>query len=105
MERMYLLNKKIVNRKSNIVNFLVIAFVFLFLPLSAQQPELKQPVNLDMRQESLSKAFFSITTQTGFRFAYNAQLLNADKKVSILVKNQPLDNVWRNCFRPKFITK
>ena len=93
MERMYLLNKKIVNRKSNIVNFLVIAFAFLFLPLPAQQTELKQPVSLDMRQEPLSKAFSSITAQTGFRFAYNTQLLDAEKKISIQIKNQPLDNV------------
>ena len=86
MERMCLLNRIL-------KPVIVFAFAFLFLPLPAQQTELKQPVNLDIRQKPLSKAFAEITAQTGFRFSYNAQLLNADKKVSIRVKNQPLDKV------------
>lgn len=86
MERMYLLNKIL-------KPLIVVAFAFLFLPLSAQQTELKQPVSLDMRQQSLSNVFSTITAKTGFRFSYNARLLDAEKKVSIRVKNQPLDKV------------
>jgi hypothetical protein len=74
----------------------VAAFLFSFMllqPVAAQNSELRKPVSLSLHQEPMSKAFASITQQTGIRFSYNSQLIDVNKKISVDVKNQPLYKV------------
>ena len=74
----------------------VLSFIFLFVctaELFAQTGDSDRLVTLKMRETSLRKVFQSITSQTGFRFAYNPTVLDEKAAVSINVINESLDTV------------
>jgi hypothetical protein len=76
------------------IKLLFCIFIFICTVGSfAQTNDSNRLVTLQMRETSLRKVFQSITSQTGFRFAYNPTVLDEKATVSINVFNERLDTV------------
>lgn len=81
--------------KSNSSSIFQYLFLFLLLAINihAQSAKTEKQITLQVQQVSLSDILASISEQTSYRFSYNAQLVNAEKKLSVSLKNKSLDEV------------
>jgi hypothetical protein len=77
-------NGKMINNK-------VILFVFSFCLFTFLHAQTNDHVTLIIENKSLSQVFFEITQQTGYRFSYNPQMVDVDRKISINIENKSLD--------------
>lgn len=95
--------KKILNKQ----NFLVMKLIFLLLTVTCLQIRAEsyaQQVTLHNKDIALGKVFEQIYDQTGFQFVCTTDMLKEAKKVSINVKNVPLEEVLEISFRDQPLT-
>jgi TonB-dependent starch-binding outer membrane protein SusC len=79
--------------------------LFLFIAcLHVSARSWSQTVTLTERNASLQDIFKAIHQQTGYQFFYEDALLDKAGKVSIIVKNAPIDEVLVECLRDLPIT-
>ncbi|GAA4306204.1 TonB-dependent receptor [Compostibacter hankyongensis] len=63
-----------------------------------------QQVTLSAQDASLFEVFKSLRQQTGYLFVYDLRMITEAKKVSLTVKDAPLDQVLSMCFRNQPLT-
>src|SRR5690348_13634618 len=63
-----------------------------------------QKITLHERNTSLEKVFSEISKQTGYRFFYPEEILQAAKKVTVRIENGTLKQVLDDCFRNQELT-
>lgn len=80
------------------------AMLMLFNSLPARAENPAQNISLDERNASLEAVFKKIEQQTGYHFWYEDQLVKTARKVNIQVKNAPLENVLKQCFKDQPLT-
>jgi hypothetical protein len=69
---------------------LLIPLLFSFLQLRGQEPFPSVPVNLSARGRTINQILDEITLQTGYRFTYNAAIIDGRQKVDFRVSGLPL---------------
>ncbi|MEP7376010.1 MAG: SusC/RagA family TonB-linked outer membrane protein [Chitinophagaceae bacterium] len=74
------------------------AIFLLAACLAASATGKTQTVTLSVKNAPLQDVFLEIKKQTGYTFIYTESLLQEAKKVSLRVKNSPLDETLRACF-------
>lgn len=67
--------------------------------LQANANGYSQQLTMDVKDESLIRVFAIIKKQTGYVYFGATELLSKAKPVTFKVRNEPLDNVLRLCFR------
>ncbi|UBM58662.1 TonB-dependent receptor [Marinilongibacter aquaticus] len=87
------------------ITFLQSIFIMLFVGLSyardlAAQEIMERRVSLSKEQTKIESILTLITKQTQARFVYSYELIEADRLVSIQVKNQPLQKVLESFLPP-----
>lgn len=78
------------------MNFIVIFLLAFGLQISAKT--YSQGVTLHLENAPLNKVFQEIKRQTGYTFMYTGTMLKEAKKVTIEVKNYPLQEALNLCF-------
>lgn len=81
---------------------LIMKLTAIFLVAACLQVSAKgysQTVTLNERDVSLQKVFVEIHKQTGFQFFYNDEVLDEAGKISISVKDIPVEDVLKLCFK------
>ncbi|MEO6733468.1 MAG: TonB-dependent receptor [Ferruginibacter sp.] len=73
------------------------AVILLATCLQISAKSFTQNITISEKNAALEKVFLSIKNQTGYTFWYKAELLEDAKKVSISVKNAPLESVLDLC--------
>jgi len=73
-----------------IMKLVIIIFIASLMQVSAAG--FAQRVSLNEKSASLEAVFKKIRTQTGYDFVYDSKLINADKKVSLDLRNVDLEN-------------
>ncbi len=79
-----------------IMNFMTILLLVCCLQISAHVSS--QGVTLNVKKAPLDKVFREIREQTGYTFMYTESMIKEAKKVSIQVKDSPLQEVLDICF-------
>lgn len=74
------------------------AIILLVCSMHVSAISYSQTVTLSEKNASLQKIFRQINKQVNYSFLYNDELLEKTKKVSIDVKNAPLETVLKECF-------
>ncbi|MHA4809535.1 TonB-dependent receptor [Flavitalea flava] len=74
-------------------------FLFLAAGLQVSASGLGQTVTLTEKSASLKKIFKSINQQTGYKFFYEDELLKKAGKITINVRNTPMEEALKICFR------
>lgn len=77
----------------------ITAFILLAICLHVSAATLAQTVTLNEHKAPLEKVINSIKQQTGYSFFYNQEWLRQAQPVDLSVKNQPLDEVLKICFK------
>ena len=75
------------------------AIILLSACLTASATGFSQTVTLSEKNATLEKVFASIKKQTGYVFFYDEAWLQRAEKVTIDVKNIPLENALQICFK------
>lgn len=97
----WFLNRKAIAKTLLVMKFTVILLVTC-LQVSARS--FSQTVTLSEKNVSLQKIFQEIKSQTGFSFFFDELLLKQAKKVTIEIKEQPLEMALDLCFKNQSIT-
>jgi TonB-linked SusC/RagA family outer membrane protein len=82
--------------------WLAMKLTVIFLLAACMQVSAKgfgQQITLSERNVSLEKVFNEIRKQAGYEFFYSTGMLQSAKKVSIRVKNAPIEEVLNECFK------
>ena len=85
-------------RQNNYLFLGLIAFLFLF-PSYVFADEVKK-VTLSHEHVTLPVVLKDIKAQTDYDFMYNAKEIDADKKITVQLKNVSLDSALQVCLRP-----
>jgi hypothetical protein len=89
---------------SSQIAFCVLNFVSCFLPLAlcllpfisfSQTPILERAVSLKVQNANLGDVLKTISQQANFYFSYNSNIVDANKKVSVLAESQSVRGVLR----------
>ena len=85
---------------SQILKAMKLTFVFLtaFL-LNASAKSSAQKVTLNLKNATLDKVFWEIEKQTGYGFLYTKKMLKDAAKVTLDVKDKPINDVLLLCFK------
>jgi TonB-dependent starch-binding outer membrane protein SusC len=75
------------------------SIIILAACLSASASGTAQTVTLNEKNATLERVFKEINRQTGFDFLYNSKTLERSKRVSINVKDAPLEEVLKMCLK------
>ena len=89
-------------RQNNYLFLGLIAFLFLF-PSYVFADEVKK-VTLSHEHVTLPVILKDIKAQTDYDFMYNAKEIDADKKITVQLKNVSLDSALQVCLRPFGLT-
>jgi len=89
-------------KKRPLAKLLTLSLLVVCLQVSASVNG--QNLSISMQNASLSSVFKEINKKTGYQFFYNVELLEKAKKVNIDVKNTPLEEVLRLCFKDSPLT-
>lgn len=82
------------SRKSFLIIKCCLLFIFLFsLNLSASVYSQQSLISLDLSDVSVEQFVEAVKKQSTFRFMYNSDLLGQAGKISVKVKDKPLDQV------------
>lgn len=68
------------------------------LHLSATAYSQKTRLSLDVKNQTIKDVLFLIENQSGFRFIYESEKINLDKKVSVQVKDQTVEMILKYLF-------
>lgn len=92
-------------RRPKLLPVLKIALFFLLaFCLQANARGYAQNLSLSVKNASLSDVFEEIRKQSGYLFIYSNKQLEGTKKVSISVRNAPLQQVLELCFNQQPVT-
>ena len=89
-------------RQNNYLFLGLIAFLFLF-PSYVFADEVKK-VTLSHEHVTLPVILKDIKAQTDYDFMYNAKEIDADKKITVQLRNVSLDSALQVCLRPFGLT-
>ena len=95
--------------RRNFIKMLVIMkltaiFLFLFTIQLAAEDGYSQNVSLEVKNSSLKKVFKEIKKQTGYYFLYSVELLMKEGKISLAVKDAPLEDAINKCLENSSLT-
>lgn len=81
----------------NLIGFRLLTLFFLLsvTNLKAENAILERTISLNLTEQRLSDALIGISRNGNFYFSYNSNILNLEKKVSILVQNQTVRAVLK----------
>lgn len=65
---------------------------------AVQAPQPAPRVSLEVRNAAIASVFQSIQQQTGYSFVYNTSDIDTDRKVTLVVRDQPLGAVLDKLF-------
>lgn len=85
----------------------VMKLTFLLLTVAFLQVSARgfsQQVTLHLKEAPLEKVFREIERQTGYGFLFTKRMLSAAPKVTIEVRNAPLEQVLQLCFKDRPLT-
>lgn len=80
---------------TKLTTFLVLV---LSLNVAASVYSQNTKLNLDLKQTSIKEVLLQIESQSDFRFIYENEKLNLDKKISIQMSNESIDKVLKKLF-------
>ena len=87
-------------RHLQLVRVMKLTLLFITVGLlQANANGYSQQLTMDVKEESLIRVFAIIKKQTGYVYFGATELLAKAKPVTFKVRNEPLDNVLRLCFR------
>lgn len=82
----------------------VTAILLLAACLQVSANGLAQQVSLSLKDASLEKVFVEIQKQAGYQFVYNNRLMKGMNRITIEVKNAPVEKVLQLCFSSQPLT-
>lgn len=93
--------ERLLARQPKIVRVMKLTILFIVAGLLQVQAKegYSQQLTMDVKDESLIRVFSIIKKQTGYVYFGASELLAKARPVTIKVRNEPLDNVLRLCFR------
>ncbi|KAA6315936.1 hypothetical protein EZS27_033681, partial [termite gut metagenome] len=71
-----------------IMKLTTLALIIFVVNISATVYSQRTKISLEVRDLSIKEALYQIESQSEFRFIYEHEKINLDKKVSIQMKNQ-----------------
>ncbi|AUP78936.1 TonB-dependent receptor [Flavivirga eckloniae] len=74
-------------------------FVFASIFSSLANTGYSQPINLDVKNETVAKIIDRIEATTEYRFVYNTRFVNLKRRISIKANNKPIEGVLNDLFR------
>ncbi len=80
------------------------AIVLLAATLQVSATGLSQTVTLSKKNATLEQVFESLQQQTGFSFLFNSHMLAQAKRVTIHVRDVPVEEVLTQCFKDQPFT-
>ena len=80
------------------------AIVLLAATLQVSATGLSQTVTLSKKNATLEQVFESLQQQTGFSFLFNSHMLAQAKRVTIHVRDVPVEQVLAQCFKDQPFT-
>ncbi|MDR2919242.1 MAG: TonB-dependent receptor [Tannerella sp.] len=74
------------------------ALILFSIHISANVYSQQTKLSLDIRNRSIKEVLFQIESQSEFRFIYESGKINLDRKVSVRVKDQPVETILNRLF-------
>lgn len=68
------------------------------LQISASVYSQETKLSLDVNNQTIKEVLFKIEKQSGFRFIYESEKVNLNKKVSVHVKEQTVETILKRLF-------
>lgn len=84
--------------------FKMALFFLLAFGMQANAKSYAQNLSLSVKNASLADVFEEIRKQSSYLFIYSNQQLDGTRKVTLSVKNMPLDQVLTRCFNKQPVT-
>ncbi|HEX6431196.1 MAG TPA: TonB-dependent receptor [Niastella sp.] len=82
----------------------ITAFLLLAACLQVSAKGLAQQVSISLKDAPLEKVFVEIQKQAGYQFVYNNRLMKGMNRITIEVKNAPVEKVLQLCFSNQPLT-
>ena len=73
------------------------------LQISASVYSQETKLSLDVNNQTIKEVLFKIEKQSGFRFIYESEKVNLNKKVSVHVKEQTVETILKRLFEQEGI--
>ncbi len=93
------LNKLLKNKTFLIMKLTLILVLLNVLTLSAKTYSQETLLSIDMKDASIQQVLDEISNQSEFTFAWSSQFVDLSKKVTIRVKNSPIEKVLNLLFK------
>lgn len=71
------------------------------LQISASVYSQETKLSLDVNNQTIKEVLFRIEKQSGFRFIYESEKVNLNKKVSVHVKEQTVETILKRLLQGK----
>ena len=88
----------ILKKLESIMRITALALVTFSLNMSATVYSQKTKLSLDVHNQSIKEVLYLIENQSGFRFIYESNKINLDKKVSVQVNEQTVEVILKHLF-------
>lgn len=75
-----------------------IALMLFSFNISASMYSQNTKLSLDVRNKSIKEILFQIEDMSEFRFIYQSEKVNLNKKVSVQIKNKPVVTILESLF-------
>ena len=79
----------------SIMRLTTLALIVFSLTVSATVYSQKTKLSLDVKNQSIKEVLYLIENQSGFRFIYESDKINLDKKVSVRAKDQTVEMILK----------
>ncbi|TKG91516.1 SusC/RagA family TonB-linked outer membrane protein [Puteibacter caeruleilacunae] len=80
---------------TRIMRIVVLLMLTSFIGLSANSFSQNTRWSMDIEEKTINEVFLQLEGQTGYRFAYNKDVLDDTKLVSVKVNNETLENILK----------
>ncbi|WP_019989422.1 TonB-dependent receptor [Rudanella lutea] len=73
------------------------------LASSAVQELLEQRISISLEQTPMKRAFVEISQAAGVKFVFNSKVIRADEKITLVARNERLEDVLNRLLKPRNI--
>ena len=88
----------------SIMRLTTLALIVFSLTVSATVYSQKTKLSLDVKNQSIKEVLYLIENQSGFRFIYESDKINLDKKVSVRAKDQTVEMILKRLFEKEGVS-
>ena len=88
----------------SVMKWTTVLLIAFSLNISANIYSQTTKLSLNVKNQSIKNILYQIENQTDFRFIYESEKINLDRKVSIQVKEQTVETILKQLFENEGIT-